>query len=246
MKLEINRFCPQNSVTVFTSLDGHFAVSDALTQLLKSTQESLLISSPWIGKGFVDLARKATPSGIRINILTRLPKANDYSCDAVSSLFEVAKSHGWKIEVRCTSRHHPKFIVVDNEACLAGSLNSTEAGIYYNLELGFLMGSHVVVKRVTDFFFKMWEASISWQKVTQFHGFEATDHQSVQRRIAEKIISIFMSNGNTVLPKWKICNELKALGFGENDIINIEGHLLDRGVLYEPKLDWICLARPED
>jgi phosphatidylserine/phosphatidylglycerophosphate/cardiolipin synthase-like enzyme len=246
MDLEINRFRIDNGVTVFTSLDGHFAVSDALTQLLKSTRESLLISSPWIGKGFVDLARKAIPSGISIKILTRIPKENDYSRDAVSSLSEVAKSDGWKIEIKCTSRHHPKFIIVDNEACLAGSLNPTEAGIYYNLELGFLMDAREVVKRLTDFFFKMWEASVSWHQVAQFHGFEATDRQSVHRRIAEKIISIFMGNGNTPLAKWKICSELKALGFEENEIINIEGHLLDRGVLYEPKLDWICLARSED
>ncbi len=236
-----------NEIEVFTSLDGHFAVSDALAQSLRVTQNRLLISSPWIGKGFVDLIRRTVPDGVNINILTRLPKDNsDNSFDAIFALYELAESHKWRIEVNCTSKHHPKFLVIDSSFCLAGSLNPTESGIYYNLELGFILRSPFVVERLTDFFFKMWQTSLSFQKVKQFNGFERSPSLQCQSKIAEKIIAIFFGNGNTPVVKWKILKELKSLGYEEKDIIEVERYLLRHGTLYEPHLDLLCLACTHD
>ena len=139
---------------IFTSLDRHFAVSDALAQALATAQNRLLISSPWLGKGFVDLMRKTVTDGVSIWVLTRLPRENyDTSFDAISSLYEIAEEHNWKLKVNCISKHHPKFLIVDNTSCITGSLNPTESGMYYNLELGFVYTSPCVVKRLVDFFF---------------------------------------------------------------------------------------------
>jgi len=234
-----------NDVAVFTSLDGHFAISDVVTELFQSAQKRLLISSPWMGKGFVDLARKAIPQGISISVLTKPPSEDDRSVDAFDSLFEVAKARGWNVEVRCTSKLHSKFIVVDDKVCYEGSFNPTDAGIYYNLELGFTMYDPEVVKKLTDFFFKMRQTSVSWQQIKQFHGFETTDPQSVQRKIAEKMKCILMGNGNSPLPKWKVCSQLKRLGFEENDIISVERGLLNEGVLYEPNPNCLRLTNSE-
>ena len=247
MTIEIDSCCENDGVKVFTSLDGHFAVSDALSQLLSKAQNRLLISSPWVGKGFIDLIRRTVPDGISISILTRLPKESyDNSFDALASLFELAEAHRWKIEIRCTSKHHPKFIIVDDTSCLAGSLNPTESGIYYNLELGFIITNSALIRRVTDFFFKMHRMSTSWQKVTQFHGLETVDPASVENKIAERYIGIFLGNGNTPLPKWKSANVLKSLGFEDKDIIKVENYLLKQGTLYEPRIDWVCLACAPD
>jgi hypothetical protein len=232
-----------DNVVVFTSLDGHFAVSDALTRALTPVRNRLLISSPWIGKGFVDLMRRTVSDGVSICILTRSPKENyDTTFQAINSLHEIAGQRNWKLEINCISRHHPKFVVVDDALSITGSLNPTESGIYYNLELGFIHTNPYIIGRLTDFFFEMARKSVSWEKVKQFHGFEPTDQQSVLSRIAESYVGIFLGNGNTPLPKCKVCSTLKAQGFVERDIIAVERHLLAKGVLYEPRTDWVCIV----
>lgn len=232
-----------DKVVVFTSLDGHFAVSDALTQALTPVRNRLLVSSPWIGKGFVDLMRRTVSDSVSICILTRPPKENyDTTFDAINSLHEIAGQHNWKLEINCISRHHPKFVVVDNVSCITGSLNPTESGMYYNIELGLVHSNPYVVERLTDFFFEMNRKSVSWQKVMQFHGFEQVDQQTVLSKIAEKYIGVFFGNGNSPLQKCKVFSMLKAQGFGERDIITVEQHLLAKGVLYEPRIDWVCLT----
>jgi phosphatidylserine/phosphatidylglycerophosphate/cardiolipin synthase-like enzyme len=235
----------KNNVAVFTSLDGHFTISNVLTELFESAKKQVLISSPWMGKGFVDLARRAIPRDISISVLTKPPSENDNSVAAIDALFEVAKTLGWDVEVRCTSRLHSKFIIVDDKVCYEGSFNPTDSGIYYNLELGFTMDDPEVVRKLADFFSKMRQASVSWQQEMQFHGFEAIDRQSVQRKIAEKMMSILLDNRNVPLPKWKMCSQLKRLGFEENDIISVERGLLKQGFLYEPKTDCLALTNPE-
>jgi hypothetical protein len=235
------------NVVVFTSLDGHFAVSDALTQALTPVRNRLLISSPWIGKGFVDLMRRTVPDGVSICILTRPPKENyDSTFDAINSLHEIAGQHNWKLEINCISRHHPKFVVVDNTSAIAGSLNPTESGIYYNIELGFIHSNPYITQRLTDFFFEIARKSVSWEKMMQFHGFEQPDQQLTLSKIAESYIGIFLGNGNEPLQKCKVCSILKAKGFSERDVITVERYLLAKGILYEPRIDWICLVDPHD
>jgi hypothetical protein len=236
-----------DNVMMFTSLDGHFAVSDALAQALASVRNRLLISSPWIGKGFVDLMRRTVSDNVSIFILTRPPKENyDTTFDAINSLHEIAEQHNWKLEINCISRHHPKFVVVDNTLSITGSLNPTESGIYYNLELGFIHTNLYIVKRLTDFFFEMARKGVNWEKVKQFHGIEQVDQQSVLSKIAEKYIGIFFGNGNAPLRKSTVCSLLRCQGFVERDIITVEQYLLAKGVLYEPKLDWVCLISTQD
>lgn len=236
-----------DNVLVFTSFDGHFAVTDALTLALTTVRNRLLISSPWIGKGFIDLMRRTVSDGVSICILTRTPKENyDSTFDAISSLHEIARQHNWKLEINCIARHHPKFVVIDNTSAIAGSLNPTESGLYYNIELGFIHSNPYIIERLTDFFFEMTRKSISWEKMMQFHGFEETDQQSVSSRIAESYIGIFLCNENTPLQKCKVCNILKARGFAERDIITVERHLLTKGILYEPRTDWVCLVNTDN
>ena len=232
-----------DEIQVFTSLDGHFAISDILTQTLKTARHRLLISSPWFGKSFVDLIRKTIPDGISIHIITRLPKDNyENTFDAIDSLYEIAGSHNWKITVHGISRHHPKFIVIDDNSCIAGSLNPTESGLYYNLELGIRFKSRSIAQEMTDFFFEMEKTSVKWNLITDFHGLDKGDFKTVLNKLAEKYIAIFLGNGNMPTLKWKICRLLKLQGFEERDIVEVERKLIKQGVLYEPKLDWICLT----
>jgi phosphatidylserine/phosphatidylglycerophosphate/cardiolipin synthase-like enzyme len=237
----------KNEVNIFTSLDGDFAVSDALERTLRIAQNRLLISSPWLGKGFIDLMRKTVPKGVCIQLLTRLPKDNnDNSVEAINALYRLAESCEWKIEVNCTSKFHPKFVVVDNARVLAGSLNPTEAGMYYNHELGFEIKGISLVSRVSDFFHGMWQASVSWQLVKQFNGYERSNRILVKKQIAEDLVELFRSGGNAPLPKWKVVRELKSMGCAESDVIEVYTYLLKQGMLYEPRIDYICLTSADD
>jgi hypothetical protein len=232
-----------NQVEVFTSLDNHFAISDNLGKALTKTREQLLISSPWLGKGFIDLMRRTVPNGVSIFLVTRLPSESfENSFDAINSLCDEAKLHDWTIDIRCTAKHHPKFFVIDHVICVAGSLNPTESGMYYNLELGFTITIPEVVDEVVRFFHKMRQKSISWAMVREYNGFEPNFGRDDFSRLAEKYINILISNGNVPLLKWKICSQLKSQGFDEQDIINVERTLLKQGILYEPKTDWVCLT----
>jgi hypothetical protein len=84
--------------------------------------------------------------------------------------------------------------------------------------------------------------SVKWEEVKQFHGFEPNDQQSVLSRIAGRYVGIFLGNGNTPLQKCKVCSILKGQGFVERDIITVERYLLAKGVLYEPRTDWVRIV----
>jgi phosphatidylserine/phosphatidylglycerophosphate/cardiolipin synthase-like enzyme len=235
-----------SQVKVFKSLDNHFAISDNLGRALTKTRKQLLISSPWLGKGFIDLMRRTVPNGVSIFLVTRLPSENfENSFDAINSLCDEAKLHDWTIDIRCTAKHHPKFFVIDDVVCVAGSLNPTESGMYYNIELGFTITIPEVIDVIISFFHKMRQRSIVWAIVKEYNGFESNFGRHDLSRLAEKYINVLISNGNAPLPKWKICSQLKSQGFDERDIINVQKTLSNQGILYEPKTDWVSMTSAE-
>lgn len=232
------------SVRLVTSLDGPYAIFDCLKDSLSTVRNQLLISAPWASKGFVCFLRDVVPRGVEIYLLTKLPEKESYSFQAVDSLVEIADSKGWKVNVRCNSRLHSKFFVIDDGACISGSVNPTESGMLYNHE--HLTVSHLPdeIRELSDYFFRLWKQpdNIGWRNVRQLHGYKLVDRRSVITDIAEKIMGFFLSNGNVLTPRWKVCKEMIGLGYDESDVISVLGNLVRDGVLYEPKLDHICLA----
>lgn len=240
MSEDINR----GSVRLVTSLDGPYAILDCLKHSLGMVKSQLLISAPWTSKGFVSFLRDVVPSGVEIYFLTKLPENRDYSFQAVDSLLEIADSKGWKVNIRCNSKLHSKFFVIDNGTCISGSVNPTESGMLYNHEHLTISSLPDEVRGFSDFFFRLWKLpdNIGWQHVRQFHGYKVVDHGSVLKDIAERIMGFFLSNGNSSTLKWKVCKEIVRLGYEESDIIAVIRSLVDDGILYEPKLDQICLT----
>lgn len=234
----------KGSVRLVTSLDSPYAIHDCLKQSLGKVKNQLLISAPWASKGFVGFLRDVVPSGVEIYFLTKLPEKKDYSFQAVDSLLEVADSNGWKVNVRCDSKLHSKFFVIDDNTCIHGSVNPTESGILYNHEHLTVSSLPEEVRGLTDYFFRLWKQpdNIGWQHVRQFHGYKVVDRSSILKDIAERIMGFFLSNGNSPTPKWKVCKEIIRLGYEENDIKTVIRSLVDDGILYEPKLDYICLT----
>jgi hypothetical protein len=235
---------PEVSVRLVTSLDSPYAILDCLKQSLGTVKNQLLISAPWAGKGFVSFLRDVVPTGVEVYFLTKLPEKKDYSFQAVDSLLEIADSKGWKVNIRCNSKLHSKFFVIDDSTCISGSVNPTESGILYNHEHLTISRLQDEVTGLSDYFFKLWKQpdNIGWQHVRQFHGYKVMDRRSVLKDIAERIEGFFLSNGNSPTPKWKVCKEIVRLGYEESDIITVMRSFIQDGILYEPKLDYICLA----
>jgi phosphatidylserine/phosphatidylglycerophosphate/cardiolipin synthase-like enzyme len=140
------------------------------------------------------------------------------------------------------SRIHSKFMVIDDEICVQGSLNPTESGIYYNKEVGVVIRSQNSVNVFSHFFFELEKMSVKWDTAIRFNGLSIQEKKTVFSTLAERYIGLFLSNGNIPLLKWKICKSLKAEGFDERDIIDVERHLIKQGTLYQPKLDMLCLT----
>jgi hypothetical protein len=184
------------------------------------------------------------PSGVEVYFLTKIPEKKDYSFQAVDSLLEIADSKGWKVNIRCNTKLHSKFFVIDDSTCISGSVNPTESGMLYNHEHLTISGLPDEVRGFSDYFFKLWKQldNIGWQQVRQFHGHKVINSGSVLRDIAEKVMGFFLGNGNSPTPRWKVCKEMVRLGYEESDVITVIRNLVQDGVLYEPKLDHICLA----
>jgi hypothetical protein len=86
-----------NEFRIVTSLDGPYAISDAITKVLKTTKNFVLISMPWLGKGFVNEMRGYIPNGITIKVVTKEQDKIDNSFHSINSLYNVAEAKGWKV-----------------------------------------------------------------------------------------------------------------------------------------------------
>ena len=228
-----------NEFRIVTSLDGPYAISDAISEVLKTTKNSVLISMPWLGKGFVNDMRRCIPSGITINLVTREQEKIDNSFHAINSLYDVAKDKGWKVTTKCNYSLHLKLLIVDGVTCVIGSWNATDSGTYYNLEAIEIWRYAPIVESYTAIFNDVWGRfeNIKFEQVRLFHGYKQTNDHSFLRGIAEKVLSCFDENGNAPILKWKLCKEIQKMGYNEGDVISVLKGLVNDGVLYEPDDD---------
>ncbi len=231
-------------VRLVTSLDGPYAISDCFRSSFGAVKSRLLICTPWEDKSFIDSMRSIVPNGVEIFYLTKLPDKKDRSFDTVESLLEVADAKGWKPNIRCSPKLHEKFFIIDENICISGSVNATNAGVYYNHE-HLIVGSQTSwVKEFSTHFFKLWNQldNIPWQNVRMFHGNGRIGFYSNKSDIAERILGFFRGNGNIATLRWKVCKDIVSLGYMESDVIAVIRNLVQDGILYEPKLDFIQLA----
>jgi len=224
---------------VVTSLDGPYAISDAIKQEIRTVKSNLLIVAPWISKGFVDSLRSLVPAGAVINIITRVPEKIDFSFRCIDSLLIIAESRGWKVSIKCNPYVHAKLIIVDCKSYILGSCNQTDSGIYYNHEAIDVCNDQSKLTRIKDFFKGLWELpeNVTFEQVKRLHGYRTIDKQYVRKEIADRILGYFLSNNNQSIHKWKLCKEIQRMGYSESDVISTLKDLCADGVLYEPNID---------
>ncbi len=230
---------------IISSTDHPFAIADTLRNCLQHTKKSLLISAPYFSKSFIDLVR-TSPKGLVIKFLTRIPdKENYWVLRAIESLTTIASSLGLELNIQCKPNLHAKFIVIDNEMVLQGSLNPTSAGMLENDELLNVFKNPAVVKRHQEIFDKLWNSprNTIWEKAQNYFGHKGyvNPHQT-QRAIAEAIIGFFQLNHNQAVKKAVLCERIAKRGFDKDIVIETVKALLDDGVLFPPKRDLVKLT----
>jgi len=233
-----------NEFRIVTSLDGPYAIADAINGVLKTTRNYVLISMPWLGKGFVNDMRRSIPNGVTINIVTKEQKEIDNSFHAINSAYKVAEEKAWKLSTKCNYSLHLKLLIVDGARCVVGSWNATDSGTYYNLEAIEIWQYAPVVESYTAIFNDVWShfENVKFEQIRLFHGYRQTNNRYFLKGVAESVISIFNENGNAPILKWKLCKEIQKMGYNEGDVISVLRDLVNDGVLYEPDVNSYRMA----
>ncbi len=228
---------------IVSSADHAYAISDAVQDFLNQTRKSLFISAPWLGKGFIGKVRNL-PKGVEIKLLTRVPDEDDYRTYRTLEAFEeIAKSKGFKLKIMCRQYLHLKLCISDHKIVLSGSPNPTNYGENYNDELLYEFKDPVVVERHIAIFNKHWYSprNMTWENVQRYHGRRGY-HKPNYKEIARAITGYFHIFGKKEVRKSVLYEELaKEMKFNKSDVIEVVKNLLNDGILYEPKPDYIRL-----
>lgn len=244
LKTFYERLDISSDVSIISSADYPYAISDAIENHLSKTKESLHISAPWIGKGFIGKIRNL-PKGVEIRLLTRVPEEDDYrTFRTLESFEEVAESKGFRLKIMCRQYLHLKLCISDNKAVLSGSLNPTYYGEFYNDELLYEFKNPVAVRHHLDIFNKYWYSprNTTQEKVQCYHGYRGY-HKRKHKEIALAVTGYFHFFGHKEVLKSVLYEEIvKEMKFHKNDVIEVVKDLLSDGILYEPKRDYIRLV----
>ena len=244
-----NKICGKSKpsdVKVLSSTDNPYVISDALRKALRKTKKSLLICAPWFGKIFVDLVRNLVPKGVVIKLLAKRPSEIDRTHIALDTFTQIGNSDGYKINIKCKSYLHAKFMVIDDTVVLSGSFNPTDSGIYYNDELLYVITNPEHIEHHVRIFDRLWKdpRNTSWQKFQQYTGLDGfTGDYYLRKTIAERIERHFDENGNREVKKSLLAGHIARQGFDKDLVIGIIKNLKDDGVLYEPRDDFLKMAK---
>jgi phosphatidylserine/phosphatidylglycerophosphate/cardiolipin synthase-like enzyme len=128
--------------------------NNAFDDLISQASKSLLICSPFVGRGPCEqialiMHGKGTVN-IPILLLTDLSRDNMLSggtdVGALAGLCDALPS----TEVRFLPNLHAKVYIADEKCAVVTSANLTDAGLYRNLEYGVYIDERKLVKRVTE------------------------------------------------------------------------------------------------
>ncbi len=234
------------SYDIISSTDHPFAIPDTLRKCLQKTKKSLLISAPYVSKSFIDLIRTLF-KGVMIKFLTRIPDEKKYWVPrAIESLATIASSLGLELNIRCKPNLHAKFIVIDNEIVLSGSVNPTSSGMYDNDELLYVFKNPEAVKHHIEIFGKLWNCprNTTWENVQSYSGYKNSNNRYFLReRIAEAVEGFFYLNHNQPTNRGVLVQKMERKGYKREEVIEVIKNLLydSPAVLWEPRRDMLQL-----
>jgi phosphatidylserine/phosphatidylglycerophosphate/cardiolipin synthase-like enzyme len=134
--------------------------SGVFEELVRSAKTSLVVCSPYIGRGPTDrvvklVRSKLAPDSFAIRVLTDLSRENIVSGTTdLGALLSLATC-GADVEIRFLPSLHAKIYVADQTRAVVTSANLTENGLLRNIEYGALFSDPAIVRRI-------------WSHATQF------------------------------------------------------------------------------
>ena len=137
-------------------------VGKVVEPLLQDSRKSIDVSSPFISPRYARMLVNKSKKGIRVRVLTWIPKPGEESIDEyryhVESLRILKENINENLEVRVTDRLHAKIYVVDGKIAITGSANLTERGMHGNYEHIDIKLDPESVSRISEEFNKLWSS----------------------------------------------------------------------------------------
>jgi len=102
-----------------------FSVGREVVERMNRASKRLWICTPYIGQRYIELLALSKKRGLDVRILVR---------KCVENRDIIEKARILELELRLLEKLHAKIYIIDDQ-CIIGSLNLTESGIEYNMEL---------------------------------------------------------------------------------------------------------------
>ncbi|HID80317.1 MAG TPA: hypothetical protein EYP48_01195 [Ignisphaera sp.] len=102
-----------------------FRAGREVVELMNKASKRVWVCTPYIGQRYIEFLALNKRRGLDVRILIR-------KCIENRVVIEKARTLG--LELRLLENLHAKIYIIDNQ-CIVGSLNLTESGIEYNIEL---------------------------------------------------------------------------------------------------------------
>jgi len=131
---------------------------DVITAI-KSTEQILRISSPWLSKHILDrFVEPLLQRKVKIKILTKKPEASEEKhIEALEYLRLLLQRYQELLEVKLLENLHAKCIIIDDSILFTGSMNLTESGVYRNIEILIRVQEKEIINEAITQFRELWE-----------------------------------------------------------------------------------------
>lgn len=125
----------------------HHALEDLYTSLIDSASQTIEISSPYLRptEKIINALQRATQRGVKITIQTRVELKGDTQAwlyeevnkETINRLYQTMKIYEWKE----ASILHSKFMLIDDQITIIGSVNLSRRSFIQDIENVFLIKS---------------------------------------------------------------------------------------------------------
>ena len=127
-------------------------LKDRAINLIENTQNELLIAS-YLDDSIVSFIIDVVKRGAKVKAIFR-----HITRPGNKKAFKILKNNG--AEVRVNRECHARFVVSDDREAMISSSDLTRDSFYDHFEAGIITGDKETIKKLREFFYKMWDQSV--------------------------------------------------------------------------------------
>lgn len=220
-----------SEIEIVSSLDSSFAIADALGGAFQGVDKAC-ICYPWIDPSFVHFLKSKLRSGAELNVVAKMPTANDNTFRALEKLEATSHQMRWNLNTVLLPHLHGKFSILDDHDILIGSCNGTNYGIFNNVEiLVRIQNEPTVTSRCMEIFESLTEHATGyrWEHVKDYHG------SSIERRLVDITTRYLKNQPNREARLPLLIKVYEKHGFSHSQAIEGYQKMLSEGIVYSPR-----------